>query len=210
MFDPTMRRFVDPLLDRFAGMAVRAGFGADVVTIVGFALAVAALAAISTGAYGLGLALILANRLADGLDGAIARRTRVTDLGGFLDIVGDFLFYAAVPFGFAIARPEDAIAAAFLIFSFVGTGTTFLAFAALAAKRGLVSDRRGLKSLYYLGGLTEGTETIVAFALMCAAPDWFSWIAVGFGTLCWMTTGSRVWQAVAALGEAGPPPHSLG
>jgi phosphatidylglycerophosphate synthase len=210
MLDPAMRRLVDPVLDRLAETAVRAGIGADAVTVAGIVLGAAAVAAIAAGAYGLGLALILANRLADGLDGAVARRTRATDLGGFLDIVGDFLFYAAVPFGFALAQPEDAVAAAFLILSFVGTGTTFLAFAALAAKRGLATDHRGIKSLYYLGGLAEGTETIIAFALMCAAPDWFAWIAFGFGALCWTTTVGRIWHAVAVLGDAVPPPQPSG
>ena len=87
------------------------------------------------------LLLILLNRVADGVDGAIARRLGSTDLGGYLDILCDFIFYAAVPLGFALARPENGAAAAFLIFSFVGTGSSFLAYAAIAAKRGLESAR---------------------------------------------------------------------
>src|SRR5262245_33342796 len=103
----------------------------------------------------------------DGLDGAVARHRGPTDLGGYLDVLLDFLFYAGVPFFFAIGRPDDALPAAFLVFSFVGTGSSFLAFAAVAARRGIATEARGRKSIYYLGGLTEGAETIVAFVAVC-------------------------------------------
>ena len=87
---------------------------------------------------------------------------------------------------------QDALAGAFLIFSLGGSGTSFLAFAIMAAKRGLNSEARGRKSLYYLGGLTEGTETILCFALFCLWPAAFVPVAWGFGALCWVTTAARV------------------
>lgn len=124
------------------------------------------------------------------------RRTGGTDLGGYLDIVLDFVFYAGVPFFFAVGRPEVALPAAFLAFSFVGTGTSFLAFSALAAKRWLTTEARGRKAIYYLGGLTEGAETIGLFVLMCLWPDWFVRLAWGFGGLCWLTTAGRIYSAV--------------
>lgn len=145
------------------------------------------------------LVLILLNRLADGLDGAVARHHRISDFGGYLDIVCDFIVYAAVPFGFALADPAaNGVAAAFLILSFVGTGTSFLAFAIIAEKHGIRTSARGAKSFYYLGGLTEGTETMAVFIAMCLWPQAFVWLAVGFGVLCWITTASRVasaWEA---------------
>jgi phosphatidylglycerophosphate synthase len=125
----------------------------------------------------------------------VARHTALTDFGGYLDIVCDFIVYAGVAFGFAMARPENALPAAFLILSFVGTGTSFLAFAILAAKRGLASEARGRKSLYYLGGLTEGTETIAVFAAFCLFPSAFAVLAYAFGALCWLTTTARVMTA---------------
>ena len=140
-------------------------------------------------------------RLADGLDGAIARHAGITDLGGYLDIVLDFLFYSGVVFGFAVGRPDQALAAAFLIFAFVGTGSAFLAHAVMAAKRGLTTVSRGHKSLYYIGGLAEGTETIAVFVALCLFPDWFTWIAYGFGVACWLTTLTRIVAAVQELGE---------
>jgi phosphatidylglycerophosphate synthase len=197
VLDARLRRLIDPPLDRMAAPLARRGLSANAVTVTGFVIGLGAAAAIAQRAYVLGLGLLLANRLLDGLDGAIARRRGLSDLGGFLDIVLDFLIYSAVPFAFALADPgANALAAAFLILSFVGTGSSFLAFAIMAAKRGIATDLRGRKSLYYLGGLTEGTETIAAFVLACLWPAWFPWIALIFGLLCWLTTATRI--AVAA------------
>ena len=197
MLDARLRRLIDSPLDRLAAPLASRGLSANAVTVVGFLIGLGAAAAIAGRAYLLGLGLLLLNRLLDGLDGAVARRRGLTDLGGFLDIVLDFLIYSAVPFAFALADPgANALAAAFLIFSFVGTGSSFLAFAIMAAKRGIATDLRGQKSLYYLGGLTEGTETILMFVLACLWPAWFPWIALVFGLLCWLTTATRI--AIAA------------
>jgi phosphatidylglycerophosphate synthase len=200
MLDASLRRLIDPPLDRLGAALAQSWLTADRVTLIGFAIGLAGVAAIAQGAFGAGLALILVNRFLDGLDGALARRQGTTDLGGFLDIVADFVFYAAVPFGFALADPaSNALPAAFLVLSFMGTGSSFLAFATMAAKRGLSSELRGRKSLYYIGGLTEGTETILAFVLACLWPSWFPLIAWAFGGLCWLTTATRVaaaWQTL--------------
>ncbi|MGP1393954.1 MAG: CDP-alcohol phosphatidyltransferase family protein [Inquilinaceae bacterium] len=192
MLDRTMRKLIDRPLHRAAGHLARAGIAANGVTVAGFAVGGGALLALAACQYPLALALILVNRLADGLDGALARRQGVTDLGGYLDIVFDFIFYSGMVFGFALGRPDMAIPAAFLMFSFVGTGTAFLAYAVIAAKRGLTTDMSGPKSLYYVGGLTEGTETIAVLIAICLFPDAFAWIAYGFGILCWITTAGRV------------------
>ena len=190
-----MRRLIDPPLDRMGRRLAAAGVSANAVTAAGFAVGLLAVPCLALQWYGAALAVILLNRLGDGLDGAVARRTRLTDLGGYLDIVCDFVFYAVVPFGFALARPENAVAAAFLIFSFAGTGSSFLAFAILAAKRNLTTEAQGRKSLYYLGGLTEGTETIAVFIAICLFPAWFPPLAYLFGALCWLTTATRVLSA---------------
>jgi phosphatidylglycerophosphate synthase len=197
-----MRRIIDPPLDQISRRLVPSGISANAITLVGFAVGLLAVPCLALGWYGVALAAILLNRLADGLDGAVARRTRLTDLGGYLDIVCDFVFYAAVPFGFALARPENAVPAAFLIFSFAGTGSSFLAFAILAAKRGLATAARGRKSFYYLGGLTEGSETIALFVAFCLLPDAFPPLAWIFGALCWITTVSRMLGAAATFGSA--------
>lgn len=201
MFDAALRPYIDPPLSRAAEMAVQLGVSANAVTVTGFAIGMTAAPLLASGAYGWALAAIAFNRLCDGLDGAIARRTRLTDLGGYLDIVLDFIFYASIPFGFALADPEsNALAAAFLIFSFTGPMVTFLAYAILAAKRGVTTELRGRKSFYYLGGLAEGTETIVVFVLICLLPQHFALTAGVFGVMCWITAGTRIAAALEAFG----------
>ena len=177
-----------------AWLAAR-GVQADQITLAGFALGCLAVPALAFGAHGVALVLILANRLADGLDGAVARLTRTTDRGAFLDIALDFLFYALVPLGFALADPAaNALPAAVLIAAFVGTGSSFLAFAAVAGQRGLRAEAYPTKGIFYLGGLTEGAETIAAFAAMCLWPALFPVIAWTFAAACLLTTMSR-WAA---------------
>lgn len=194
MLDASLRPLIDPPLERMAKAVHHAGWTADGVTLFGFALGLLATPAIAFEAYGIGLILILLNRIADGLDGAIARITRKTDRGGFLDIALDFIFYSSIPFAFALAAPEaNALAAAFLIFSFIGTGCSFLAYAIMAEKRGISTDIRGQKSLYYLGGITEGAETIVFLVIACVFPGWFPMFAWIFGSLCWITTATRIY-----------------
>ena len=200
MLDARLRRVIDRPLERLCAPLAAVGLTANALTLIGFAIGLGAIAAIALEAYLLGLGLLLVNRLFDGLDGALARRQGLSDLGGFLDIVLDFIVYSGVPFAFALADPTtNGLPAAFLILSFVGTGTSFLAFAVMAAKRGLSTELRGQKSLYYLGGLTEGTETIAAFVLACLLPGWFPAIAYAFGALCWLTTATRIavaWQTL--------------
>jgi phosphatidylglycerophosphate synthase len=201
MLDAHLRPWIDPLLDRLGRPLATTGVRADHVTLLGFAIGLGAVPALSSGACGVALALILLSRLLDGIDGAIARASAPTDFGGFLDIVCDFVFYAAVPIGFALADPGNALPALFLVVSFVGTGASFLAYAALAAKHGISTEIRGQKAFYYLGGLTEGFETILCFALMCIFPRAFPVLAWVFGAMCWITTLSRVAAAHTAFGK---------
>ena len=193
MIDAQLRQFVDPPADRLASWFVARGINADQVTLVGFFVGMLVVPALWLGWPLLALVLVLVNRVADGVDGAIARRTETTDRGGFLDICLDFFFYSAVPLGFALMDPSrNALAACFLIFSFVGSGTSFLAFAILAEKRGETTDIRGHKSFYYLGGLTEGFETILFFVLICLFPHGFWWMALIFGLMAWITAVTRL------------------
>jgi phosphatidylglycerophosphate synthase len=195
VLDARLRHIIDPALDNLASQLIKTGISANAITICGFLVGLAAIPFIALHFYHTALVLILFNRLMDGLDGAVAKQTKVTDLGAYLDIVLDFIFYSAVIFGFALAMPEKAIYASFLILSFIGTGSSFLAFAIFAEKRQITTDIRGKKSLYYLGGLTEGTETILLFILLCLYPAYFSTMALVFAMMCWMTTLSRICYA---------------
>lgn len=197
MLDGRMKKRLDPALDAIARRLGRAGFGADAVTATGFVLGLGAALAIAFGVYGLGLGLILLSRLADGLDGALARQTRPTDLGGYLDIVLDFIFYGAIPLGFAVADPQaNALPAAVLLMSFYANGASFLAFALMAEKRKLVTTARGPKSLYFTTGLAEAGETLLVFVLACLVPAWFGVLAYGFAALCFVTCAARIALAI--------------
>lgn len=199
MLDRHLRPLIDPPLDRLAAR-LASRLSADAVTVTGFTLGLLAMGAVMTGAYLVGLLLLACNRIADGLDGAIARRNGVTDLGGYLDIVLDFIVYSGVVFAFAVADPAaNALPAAFLIFSFMGTGASFLAFAIMAAKHRLESPEQGKKSLYYLGGLAEGTETIAFLVAALLLPGAFPALAWVFGVVCWVTTVARILGATARL-----------
>lgn len=192
MIDAHLRRVIDPPLDRVGARLAAAGITANQVTTAGLAIGLLTIPLLAFQHYGAALTAILLNRLTDGLDGAIARTGTATDFGGYFDIVADFIFYSAVVFGMALARPEDAAFAAFLIFSFIGSGSSFLAYAIFAEKHGITTSLRGQKSIYYLGGLTEGFETIVALVLICLFPDAFWLIATVFGMMCWVTTATRI------------------
>jgi phosphatidylglycerophosphate synthase len=204
MFDARLQRPVQALLrwpaERLTAMGVRA----DIITLVGFGLGLAGACALALGWYRLGLVLFLANRLADGLDGAVARLQGPTDRGAFLDVTLDFVLYALVVFGFALADPtRNALPAAALLCAFMGTATSFLAFAVLAERRGLPRDAFPSKGIHYLGGLTEGFETILVVALMCLWPAGFPVLAWSFAAACCLTTLTRWaggWQAFGAAG----------
>lgn len=177
------------------------GASADAMTGLGLALGLAAAAAVALGAYGAGFVLVVLGRLADGLDGAIARATRRTDLGGYRDIVADFAFYGALPLGFAVQG--DALAAAFLLFAFYVNGASFLAFAILAEKNSMTTEAQGQKSLYFSAGLMEGAETVGFFLAMCLFPGAFSALAWIFGGLCLVSALGRVMLAGRVFGPRG-------
>jgi phosphatidylglycerophosphate synthase len=196
---PVQRRLLSPV----ATWLARRGVSADQITVTGFCIGVLAVPALAFGAFNLALGLILLNRIADGLDGAVARLNGPTDRGAFADIAFDFLFYALVPLGFAMAEPDaNALPAAVLITAFVGTGSSFLAFAAIAGQRGLTADAYPTKGIYYLGGLAEGFETIAVFVVMCVFPAAFPALAYAFAVACALTTLVRWHQGWTAF---GPP-----
>lgn len=202
MFDaalqPLLRRLTDPLAKRLD----RIGLTADQASIAGFLIGVCAVPALASGDYMLAMVLILANRAADGLDGALARQQGPTDRGAFLDIALDFAFYALVVLGFALADPAvNALPAAVLLAGFMGTGSSFLAFAILAERRKLDKTAFPLKGIHYLGGWTEGFETILVLLAMCLWPQGFPVLAYGFAAACALTTFGRWAMAYDRLGR---------
>lgn len=191
MFDARLRPLVDPILDRMGASLARAGLSANQVSLAGAACGALAGVFIGLGQPLAGLALVLASRLLDGLDGAIARVKGATDFGGYLDIACDYVFYLAIPLGFGVASPANLPFALLLVSSFTLTAVSFLAYAALAARRGLETRIHGPKSFFYSTGLAEGAETIMVFLLMCLWPAGFPLIASIFSALCLLTVIQR-------------------
>ena len=195
---PLQRRLLRPMALGLVTFGVRA----DQVTITGFLFGIVALPLLAYEQYIWALVFILLNRLLDGIDGEVARLTITTDRGAFLDIALDFVFYALIPLGFALANvTENALAAAVLLAAFVGTGSSFLAFSLMAEKRKLHAQKFPSKGLYYLGGLTEGAETIAVFVAFCLWPNLFTPLAYGFAFACGLTTLSRWLQGWHLLAD---------
>jgi phosphatidylglycerophosphate synthase len=204
MIDARILPLQKAALQPVAECLARRGVKADQISLVGFLAGVGAFIVLCFGQWLAALLLILANRVLDGLDGAVARIQGPTDRGGYLDIALDMVFYALIPLGFAVAAPDlNALPAAVLIVSFVGTGSSFLAFSAVAAKLGRKAPEFPTKGIYYAGGLAEGFETIAVFVAMCLLPDHFPLIAYGFAALCALTTVIRWRQGWIAFSGDG-------
>lgn len=200
MFDARLRPYIDPPLNAAGRALARLGVSANQVTLAGLALGLASGWCIVGGSHVAALALLLAGRLLDGLDGAVARATQASNFGGYLDIVADFAFYVTIPVAFGLADRDNLPAALLLVASFTLTGISFLAYAVMAAKTGLETEAHGKKSFFYSTGLAEGTETIITFVLMCLFPGWFTLIALIYAGLCLATVIQRsiaAWQDFA-------------
>jgi len=201
MLDRYALQLFRPVIDKAARWSCERGFSADQLTLAGFASGMAAAILIIAGFPLAAIVFILLSRALDGIDGALARLSHVSDRGAFLDIALDFVFYAAIPLSFALANPAaNALSASVLLAAFVATGASFLAFAVIAEKRGLKSSAYPSKSFYYLGGLTEGTETILCFIAMCWWPSQFAAIAYLYAALCFLTVITRLAQGWKVFG----------
>ncbi len=200
MFDALLRPVIDPPLNRLGRWLAAIGISANMLTFTGLAAGLGAAVAIAFGELGLGLCLIIANRVLDGLDGAVARASQPTALGGYFDIVADFAFYVSIPLAFGVLETDNTLPALVLVASFVLTGISFLAFAVIAAERGEETTAHGQKSFFYSTGLAEGAETIAVFAAMCLLPAWFGVIAYIYAGLCALTVVQRSALAVMRFG----------
>jgi phosphatidylglycerophosphate synthase len=201
MLDRAALKIVKPLSEKAAAFLEGRGVTADQVTLAGFGIGMIAAIMVVAGFTTAAILPLLVNRALDGVDGALARLSGATERGAFLDISLDFIFYGAIPLGFAALDPEaNAMAAAVLLAAFLATGTSFLAFAVMAEKRGLRSTAYPSKSFYYLGGLTEGTETILCFLAMCLWPRHFTEIAFVYAALCALTAGTRLFAGWKMFG----------
>jgi len=191
MFDVALRRFVDPALICVAGWIANTRMSANMLTIGGAGLALGAAFFVAQSNFIAALVFILLNRIVDGLDGAVARINGPTELGGYLDTICDYFFYISIPVAFGFIDPVNHIPALLLVASFTLTAVSFLAFAAIAARRPRDDGAHGPKALIYSTGLMEGAETISFFVLFCLFPSFFPTLAIIFAALCLLTVAQR-------------------
>ncbi len=196
-----MTPVIKPLLTPVVALLDKRGITADTLTVTGFLVGLLAVPLLAFELWYLALGPIIINRIFDGLDGALARYSKQSSsAGGFLDITLDFLFYAAIPLGFILANPaQNSIAGAILLATFIGTGSSFLAFAIAAEKFKLDKPQFKYKSFYYLNGLTEGTETIALFIAFCIWPQHFALMAYVFAFACAITIVTRIYGGYVTL-----------
>lgn len=198
MLDSYVRPIIDPILNKLGRFGAGFPISSNAITVIGFIIGIIGCYFAFANLYIIALIFVVLNRLIDGLDGPIARsKNQSSDFGGYLDIVLDFQFYAGFPLAFAlgIGTSEALMAGAFVLFTIIGTGTSFLAYAIICAKRGLQTERQGKKTFYFSNGLMEGTETILFLIFLCLFPADFVYICTTFGVLCMITTAQRIYTA---------------
>ena len=194
MLDAKVTPFIKPLLEPLIKALDSRGISPNQVTLAGFFIGILAVPFIILNWWNVALGCIILNRVFDGIDGELARFQKTSSsAGGYLDICLDFLFYASIPLAFGIANPEEwGIPAMVLLATFIGTGSSFLAFAIAAEKFQIDRPQFANKSFYYMQGLTEGTETILVFLAFCIWPDYFAPIAYVFAAACAVTVITRI------------------
>jgi len=204
MFDARIRHAMAPALDSAGRSLAERGIRPGLLTGVGWVLGAGACVLAGLALWPLALGLWLSNRLLDGLDGPVARARGATDLGGFLDVLADFSIYAGFVVGVAIAVPQARIACLVLLFTYYVSGTALLAQASLLERSHEVAVRPDRRSLRFVGGLAEGTETIIVYVLFCLFPASAPGIAWAFAGIVGITAVQRVIGGVHAL-RAQPP-----
>lgn len=208
MLDTSLRRLYAPRLAVLARVLHRNGVGPTQVTAVGFILGLAAAGAAGLAWWPVALVLWLASRVADGLDGMVARLDAPSASGGFFDIVADFSVYAAFVVGVAIAEPTARLAAAVLLSTYYVSGAAFLAWSSLQASDDTHRPRSSMqledeRSIRFVGGLAEGFETVVAYCIVCLIPSRSATVFWVFAAMVAVTAAQRVLFAATHL-RSGP------
>ena len=200
MIDQSMRVLKHQLLRSFTKGVARF-VGPMPITLLALAVGLATAWAAALGATVAALALWFLNRIIDGLDGEVARfRGESSDLGGYVDMMGDVVIYAAIPLALAFAHGEPRVTAAILIMisSFYINVTSWAYLSALLEKRHAESGSR-FTSIAMPSGLIEGTETIVVYALLIAAPGIIVQTALVAAAAGLISAAQRMIWAVRAL-----------
>ena len=206
MLDSRARALLARPVNAITRVVDRPGITPDGLTLTGLGLGLVSALAAGLQLWAVALVLWLVSRVVDGVDGALARRRRAdgrqssdSQAGGFLDITADFVVYGAtvvgVAFGATAAFGAPWWPFLLVLLVYYVNGTAFLAFSSIAERTGRrIED--GL-SLSFLGGLAEGTETILVHTLWLILPFW-AWqialvwvVVVGVSAIQRMVAGYR-------------------
>lgn len=195
MLDPLLRPVKDAMLTPVAARLRQVSPNA--ITVVSSLTGLAAAALLLLPSYALALVVWVISRLLDGLDGAVARASgRSSDFGGYIDIVGDFVVYAAVPIGLVIGRGGgrgELIALCVLLASFYVNAASWMYLSAILEKRRAGAAVRGdMTSVAMPDALIGGTETLVLFSLMFVVPHHAAALFAGMSLLVVISTVQRV------------------
>ena len=192
MFDRQIQKHTQRPLQYIAKLFLKF-ISPNQMTLIGFSFGVLMCLSIIIDQYLIAIIFLFLNRLSDGLDGAMARLQTPTPLGGYLDIVLDFLIYGGFVLSFGITEQNNTFLSMVLLFCYIGTGSTFLAKSAiLPSLTNQKLNEEIPKSFHYAVGLIEGTETILFMFLCLLFPSFFTYLASIFILLCLITTFFRI------------------
>ena len=192
MLDKKINNYLEKYLIYIATILYKYNCSANFITLIGAVAGFFCFFCIVESEFFLAFLFLLLNRFFDGIDGALARIDGESDLGAFYDIISDFVFYSLFPIGFVFNNIENSFSIFFLLLSFVYNQSTFLASAWIIEKNKILV-KKNKKSFFYIGGITEGFETIIFFTLMLIFNDFVYLISYIFGLLCWITCIFRIY-----------------
>lgn len=204
MFDTRLRPWKDLLITPLAD-AIGRVLSPNGVSLLAFAAGMACMVSVACDLPVAAMVLWALNRVLDGLDGLIARRSgRASDAGGYLDIMLDFLVYAGIPLAMAWAEPGLALACAVMLAGFYINSASWMYLSALLEKHGKgASDRGEATSVSMPAGIVEGSETIVFYSLMILAPTWRTTLFFLLAGLTALGAALRFWQGFRLLRRLG-------
>ncbi len=192
MFDRQIQKYTQKPLQYIAKLFLKF-ISPNHMTLIGFSFGVLMCLSIIIDQYLIAIIFLFLNRLSDGLDGTMARLQTPTPLGGYLDIVLDFLIYGGFVLSFGITEQNNTLLSMVLLFCYIGTGSTFLAKAAILPSLTNQNLNEEIpKSFHYAVGLVEGTETIVFMVLCLLFPNLFIYFSFIFIILCLITIVFRI------------------
>ena len=192
MFDRQIQKYTQKPLQYIAKLFLKF-ISPNHMTLIGFSFGLLMCLSIIIDQYLIAIIFLFLNRLSDGLDGTMARLQNPTPLGGYLDIVLDFLIYGGFVLSFGITEQNNTLLSMILLFCYIGTGSTFLAKAAILPSLTNQNLNEEIpKSFHYAVGLVEGTETIVFMVFCLLFPNLFIYFSFIFIILCLITIVFRI------------------